>query len=390
MCQVTAGPPTKLADLPDTITALYAQPVYRELKGDPAKLIKFFGMQEVIAQARNLNLVDDLQWTSSQDGLVYDWHQRRQVSGPQPAHQFVHAATTGGTKTLATISGDWVSPQWPATGFHVNRERTAVVTLKNMPLIWDIVAYKPRATSFDYLVSSSSSDHYLGIEIDTRQLVVADENFKIAKRLPVTFDPQQRCDLIWSPDERFAIARIYSQQPLDRRWTGFRIDLQTGNQRSLEGLAGDRFIFTGHGGEVVRIGTPELKTGEYADGRNGTYIAIVPDGDGMQSDIARFIKPARDGVSPMRPNYPPVAVSPDGTLFAMAFPRENDQPGFRYYLVERDGTKRPLATDDQSLDVSPYTVVAIVNDNQTIIGHDGTHLFSIPVARIKDTQATEQ
>ena len=76
-------------------------------------------------------------------------------------------------------------------------------------MIWDVVANKPRATCFDYLLPSPTSDRYLGIEIDTRQLVVVDENFKIIKRIDVTFDADRQCDLIWSPDERFAICRSY-------------------------------------------------------------------------------------------------------------------------------------------------------------------------------------
>ncbi len=70
------------------------------------------------------------------------------------------------------------------------------------PLIWNVEDNKPCATPFLYLTPSAKSGRWLGIEKDTRQLVIADENFDVIKR----FEEYQRgpsygFKLDWSPDD---------------------------------------------------------------------------------------------------------------------------------------------------------------------------------------------
>jgi hypothetical protein len=102
-----------------------------------------------------------------------------------------------------------------------------------------------------WLVPSSTSGAILGIEIDTRQLVLTDENFHIVERYDATLNNTRVCDLTWSPDERFAICRQFDDQPPEpwvQPWNGFRIDLKTGARRNLKGeYRSERWIFTGRG-----------------------------------------------------------------------------------------------------------------------------------------------
>jgi hypothetical protein len=283
-----------------------------------------------------------------------------------------------------------ITVRQPLSTFHVTRDKTHNVLSSDGkgPLIWDAVAGMPRATPFDYLLPSSTSDRYLGVEIDTHQLVIADENFKVATRFDVTLEPY-RYSLIWSPDENYAIVRISSEQPLDRHWTGFRVNLRTGQKRQLEGDLADRLVFTGRKGEAVRIGI-SLSYRESLDGGNGTRIDVIPDGDSANFEIARFAKPYKETDDlQKRGRYPPVRVSSDGSLFAMAFPRAGDKPGYCYRLIDREGNQWSLGPDDQSLAVSPYYILAIAGSH-TIVACDDARLFSIPVAAIKQAKEADK
>ena len=84
--------------------------------------------------------------------------------------------------------------------------------------------------------------------------------------------------------------------------------------------------------------------------------------------------------------YPPVRVGSDCKLFAMAFPREANSPGYRYFLVDRSGNKWPVGPDNKSLRVAPFNVIAIANQGQTIVACDDTRLFSIPVELVKNAK----
>jgi hypothetical protein len=137
----------------------------------------------------------------------------------------------------------------------------------------------------------------------------------------------------------------------------------------------------------MRTGTTEIHLGEYADGGNGTYIAIVPDGNGEPHDVFRFIrraKPSDDWKE--KKSYPPVRWSQDSSLFVAALPRDGEQPGYRYFLVDKSGKRWPLGPDDGQHYVTPYNVVAIANGRQTLVGCDDKNLFSIPISTIQSGQ----
>jgi hypothetical protein len=243
-------------------------------------------------------------------------------------------------------------------------------------------------TPFDYLVPSSNSDRYLGIEIDTRQLVLIDENFKVAKRYDVTFDQDRECDLIWSADERFAICRTFrsSLEQQTNRCSVFRIDLKTGRRRILKpGLKDDRYFFSGHGGEVVRLGTLGDQSETYGNGNYGSNIEIVPDGDASEKEIYRFTNPGEDGTNSWhREFYPPALCNSDCSLFAIALPRLGEQShGYHFHLIARNGYTWPFPDGAKSDFISPFVAIAFANDGKTLVSHDDRRLFSIPVAMIK-------
>jgi hypothetical protein len=114
----------------------------------------------------------------------------------------------------------------------VTADRKFVVVLAYQPLIWDVLAARPRVTPYDVLAPSAKSNRYLGVEIDTRQLVLIDETFEIVKRFDVTFPAEDAVNLNWSKNERFGICRT-----MERDWrfelSAFRIDLETGEQTPL-------------------------------------------------------------------------------------------------------------------------------------------------------------
>lgn len=398
LCSVTTGPPIKLTDLPNTVTEYRSTPNYRQKRGDFNKLdstvtaITFYNRPK-----KSLSWIVGLKWTPSQDGVFYTLGNSLQIMPYTTTYRVMHASTKGVATTVATIIRDTYDEPHRLFSFDVTHDRSMVVVSNGYtPLIWDASTDKPRATCFDYLLPSSSSGRFLGIEIDTRQLVVTDENLMITKRLDVTFDPRRFSNMFWSPDERFAIcvSRLEYAFQNKNRWVGFRINLETGEQRPLkdgrfasrnavEEYVTDQFVFTGHGGDVIRVSSTSMVGLGFVNGGN-TYIAIVPDRNGPPKDIYRFKQPPWPSEKyRTRKPYPPVRLSRDGTLFAIALPREGEKLGYRYWLIDRGGNKWPFGPDDPSLYVSPYRVVALADNGRQVVACDDVQLFSIPVATIQ-------
>jgi len=403
-CRVTAGPPTKLADLPNTVTEFRSTSNYRKKRGDFNKLdsnasdILFYNRPK-----KGLTRVVGLKWTPSQDGVFYTLGSSLPTRPWTATYRVMHASTQGVLTTIATISRNTHDEPHRLYSFDVTHDRSLVVASNGYtPLIWDASTDKPLATCFDDLLPSSTSGRFIGIEIDTRQLVITDENLKIKKRLDVFFSrkPYRFNRMFWSPDERFAICVSRLDHPDHDKWTGFRINLETEEQRPLEAgritswspvedYVPDQFAFTGRGGEFVRATSTSLVGLGFVSG-GSTYLATMPDGVGPPKDIYRFqqLPWPREEYRRKKP-YPPVRFSEDATLFAMALPREEKKLGYRYWLIDRDGNKWPMGPEDPSLYVSPYHVVAIADNGRQVIACDDVQLFSIPVASIQNAEETQ-
>ena len=253
ICDVTSGPPKKLADLPDTLTALLNTPEYRVQRADFNWLGSKVNSIALSGKLKHKALaVAGLDSAPSQDGVVYAmrdrWQEQRQIW----PFQVRHASTEGLITTLAAIQRNSSEQPQLLTMFNLTRNRKALVISDGYTaLIWDTATNKPRATCFDYLLPSSTSERFLGVEIDTRQLVEADEDFKIINRFDAALVSQQQCDMVWSADRRFAICRQPMEYP-SQKWAGFRINLATGEKRELtSSYLREQFAFTGRDGEVV-------------------------------------------------------------------------------------------------------------------------------------------
>ena len=384
---VTFGPPTKLADLPDTSTAFMSMPKYEVARTNFKRLRASLGNATYNDSIQpRLVAVSGLQWTASQDGVMYGLSKSSPRDQRSTVHTLMHVSLQGVVTTLATIELDVYESRRQLCVFHVTKNRELAVLWNYIPLIWDLVNNRPRATCFDYLLPSSTSDRFLGVEIDTRQLVATDENLKITKRFDMTFDPERSCDLFWSPDERYAICRSYTPAEYPKNeWTGLRLDLKTGEKRLLSGdFVSDRFDFTGRAGEVVRSGIIGLEL-DHLDAMRGAYLEIVPDGVGPPQTLARFTvdpQAAMESELRERPPYPRVLHDPEFNLFAMALPRSG--PGYEYHLLDRDGKQWTFPNDYAPRYIAPYYLIAFANDGRTLVAHNDSQLFSIPVATIPD------
>jgi hypothetical protein len=389
-CSVDSGPPTKLADLPETITAFIVLPKYAKAKNKIANLAQVLHFPDFQELSGKLVHVVGLRWTRSQDGVVFALRRRWQSNAEVASHRVMHASLSGAVSEIATINRDVFAKPHSFDDFHVISDRTYVVALASgHPLIWNAKKSRAQVTPYDLLVPSSTSERFLGIEIDTRQLVLVDADFRILKRFDFRFESKRQCDLTWSADERFALCRRKEEYPSDK-WVAHRIDLNTGEQRQFSGSHWtDQFEFTGRGGEFVQYGIVGVRY-DYLDRMSGAYLTITPDGDGPPQDLIRFTQTPREGsliALSERPYYPAVIHDPEFGLFAMALPRASkNHPGFLYHLIDRRGQQWPVTSDDESQYLAPAYLLAFANSGRTIVARNNSQLFSMPVSAMQSPQ----
>jgi hypothetical protein len=296
-----------------------------------------------------------------------------------------HVSISGEGTELARIERDVDEELRLIDDFHLTTNLQYAVLQGGAPLIWDLATGRPRVTPFDVLIPSTSSNHFLGIEIDTRQLVLVDEEFQVAKRFDVRVKPNRQCDLIWSADERYAVCRRKDQY--SRVWTAVRIDLKTGEVREFGGeWWAERVQFTGHGSELVQYGVRN-RTGSRPAGPVEVFLGLVPDGEGPFRDLAKYERSAPPGLVVGRggeTNFPSLVASSDGGLFAVPMPRESElNPGFLVHLFDRQGNSWPWTPFDPRQEMAPGHIVAIANLGKTMVARNATQLFSVPTASIQ-------
>ncbi len=388
VCQVDNGPGNKLADLKGSIEEFSRKRSSAMREAWSGKYARCWAMARSIKSSRIRAMLMACNGGEVTKQSSMCWQIMLKAASMPARYQIMEASTTSEVRSIVNIDRGVGEEPHALTAFHVRADNKFVVATGPLPLIWDVGANQPVATPFDYLLPSSTSDRYLGIEIDTRQLVLVDENFKITKRFEVTFDQNRQCDLIWSPDERFAICRSFrsSLEPMSNKCSVFRIDLKSGQRRSLPmGLKDDRYFFSGHGGEVVQLGTLGDVSETYGNGSYGSYIEFYSDGKTEEREINRFTNPGEDGMNSWhRAFYPPALCSPNCSLFAVALPRLPNQPhGYHFHLIDRNGNKWRFAGGDSSDFISPYVPIAFVEGGEKLVAHDESRLFTIPVSAIK-------
>jgi hypothetical protein len=382
-CSFTAGPARKLAELPNTITAVLATPENRNAWADMKNAQPWASRHMLVSKLPRPPVgVHSLSWTPNQDGVVFTLSEGQPVRPWRVVYRVNFISNDGVVTPITKFERNAYDQPNHFTCFQLTRDKKRIIASNGYtPMIWVAATNKPGATSFDVLIPSSTSGRFLGIEIDTRQLVIADEDFHITKRFDVTFNAQRFCDLIWSRDERYALCRERMEHP-SNEWGGFRIDLQKGEQRPMSGTdISEEWLFTGNGGELIRVPP------RYGPVTGMKYISLIPDGAEPAHEIFPWpILPPRTFPSKFG-RYPAASVSRDGRLFALAFPREGRVPGYQFFLVDREGHKSDFAPNDASMHVSPYNVIAIANGGKTIVACDESRLFSIPIEKIKNANS---
>ncbi|MCI0335015.1 MAG: hypothetical protein L0228_17545, partial [Planctomycetes bacterium] len=249
-----------------------------------------------------------------------------------------------------------------------------------------IATNKPKATPFLYLIPSASGEGWIGIEKDTRQLVITDEEFQIIKRFE-EFRPARSFgfQLDWSPDERFVIWRNQIGFDHYSNWEGFRMNLDSGEKRKLDGrFMGEQIAFTGRGGEFFRCGQDGVRSKSWtADLITGAHLTIIPEGDGPEHDVWRI------KVDPKDPEFsgtPPLRPAPCCELFAIGLPRKTGKrTGWIWHLIDRQGKTWPFPGADNGQYLSPFEVVGFAEGGKTVIAHNAKRLFAFPVATITNS-----
>jgi hypothetical protein len=339
------------------------------------------------------NTIYGVLWTHDSAGFVFGVHAydpKRKAS----TYDGYLASVDGKITTLAHVGPDALK-RAISVGV-LSRDRKYLVSTdlqmahpEYRPLIWDVKNNKPRATCFLYLKPSATSGRWIGIEKDTRQLVVVDEQFEVIKRFDQTTSNKSfGFKLEWSPDERFIIWR--NQVGFDHfsNWEGFWMDLDTGEKRELSGrFMNERFGFTGRGGEFWRCGVTGAKTSHY-DAVIGAHLTIVPWGKGEPRDVWRIKTDPNTRAFGDHAMFPPLRTDSTGELFALGLPRPQQKPpGWVWHLIDRQGKTWPFPGEDNGEFISPFDVAGFAEGDQTIIAYDETRLFALPVASIKDWAA---
>jgi hypothetical protein len=333
-----------------------------------------------------------LRWTPESDGVVFGVQSHDEKKCLLFADVF-YAPLEGDVARLAQA-------EWPFSGrgisgdFRVSRDRRFIVSGSEWgrSLIWDVERNRPRGSVLMNLTPSPSSDRWIAVEKDTRELVIVDQDFSVIKRFEQVVAPNENgYKLHWSPDERFVIC----QNPIGldhySNWDGFRLNLQTNERREFGGDYFKEIIaFTGSDGEFVRIGLD----GESAhiSGLNevGAYVQIVPTNDGPPEYIWRLpADPKNPGEYVALGLEPQVTHTPDFSLFTIGLPRaKGSQPGVVYHLLNREHQLWRMSPHDAGEYQSPYQVIGFAKRGEMVVGHDKHQLFAIPLAEIQTDENT--
>lgn len=379
VCNVAAPAPRRLFEVPNTWTHFLAQPEQAHAKGIFHETIHGLNRDEYRAVlAKISSTVHGLRWTYDGDGVVFGVQSRGEDS-KKSTSDIWHVSVDGTVTNLSHTDQDTRTSR--IVDAILTRDRKFLVSPRHKrPLIWIVATNKPRPTCFLNLTPSSTSGRWIGVEKDTRQLVIVNEEFDIVKRFDVTQPARYGgLKLNWSPDERFIIWRNQIGFDHFSNWEGFWMDIKTGKKRELSGrYMNEQFAFTGRGGEFIRWGATGMKTHGY-DRSIGAHLTVISDKDEPAKDIWRIEQPYTT-IS----GYPPVRLGPECAMFAIGSPRPStSQSGFSWLLSDREGKTWRFPGDDNG-NFIPFEVVGFAEGGKTIVAYDSTRLFAIPVATIMD------
>lgn len=394
VCNVDKPDPRRIMEVPNSFT----WPNFRVGSGNTVKSGAFGELAHGLQREKYNKLNEQvtktiygLNWTHDSTGFVFGvlTHDRNAKTSTYDCDV---ASTDGAVTRLAHTDSD-PRVRSVLTGV-LTRDRKFLVspvaaasTPRDRPLIWSVSERKPCATPFLYLTPSAMSGRWLAIEKDTKQLVIADERFQVIKRfnefMPASFSGLR---IDWSSDERFIIWR--NQLGFDHfsNWEGFRMNLDTGEKREIDGrFIDEQFGFTGRGGEFFRCGQTGAKTKSY-DAVVGAHLTLIPDSSAAAIDLWRLkIGPndQRPGMLTNRPGNPPCHISSDANYFAIGLPRPAGQrSGAHWHLIDRKGKKWRFPGDDNGEYISPYQLAGFADNGKVIVAYDKSRLFAIPIATV--------
>jgi hypothetical protein len=387
VADVAAGTSRRLAEVPDTWTHAFAKSEKTIAGGDPNSLhYALTGEEQKQFQANATKQIQDFQWTADSTAIVYGlshYDQQRQAT----LVQIWRAPLTGEPKEIA--NGEISPSTRRGPGGLITRDGRFLVSNagRARSLIWDTTTNKPRATPFLYLTPSPASDRWLGIEMNTRQLVVVDKDFQIIERHD-EFLPKDNYgfDMIWSPDEKFVFWRQQIGYDYTSNWVGCRYDLAARDRQIFTGsYMRDEIKFTGNRGEFLRVGANGVQDAISGLATTEQYVGIVPDGR-MHMQRFWWFRPEPPGMENMVSipgSGSNVTWSPDLELFTIGLGRLEGPRRSTMHLADRHRHLWKFPGKETEKYVSPYHIAGFALDGQSIIAYDETRLFVLPVDAVR-------
>jgi hypothetical protein len=202
VCSVADPSPRKLLELPGTWTHILARPENASARNTIGRGLA--GDEYLKLQPQVKGTAYGMHWTPTSDGLSVGIRSE-DVDRKITTNNIWYAPVEGEPTSLARVSRGFDEDmiRGTVTDFQLTRDRRFLVLYGlRRPLIWDISTNEPHATCFLHLTPSPTSGRWIGIEKDTRQLVITNENFEVVKRFDETRPAKSwGFKLDWSPDE---------------------------------------------------------------------------------------------------------------------------------------------------------------------------------------------
>jgi hypothetical protein len=383
---IEAGTSRRLIEVPVTWTHVFASADETSDGGGPGSLLPTLGADKYKElQSSVKKEIGEFQWTVDSDAVICGVRSHDADTQTTTVHIW-RAPLVGEPKEIASNEHSLTTRRGP--GGLVTRDGRFLVGNfgRDRALIWDLVTNKPRATPFLYLAPSPTSGRWIGVEKDTRQLVVVDEDFNIINRhKEIVPENEFGFDMIWSPDERFVFWRQQIGFDYYDNWVGCRYDLHTGERQIFTGDSmTEKITFTGHRSEFLRVGNAGVQGRESGLALSEHYVGLVPDG---RFHMRRFWSLRADppGIASkvrMLHRGPNVRWSPDFQLFTIGLPRQEEPYGEVLHLADRQRHLWKLPGGDPDGYITPYQVAGFALDGKSIIAYDDTCIFALPVATI--------
>ncbi len=384
VAEIEAGTSRRLVEVPDVWSHVLASLPGTEDGGDADSLTHLLKADKRKAPVQAE--IRSFEWTADSQAVVFGVHSYDDDKKTAQVHIW-RAPLVGEPQEIASSEHPLTTRRWP--GDMLTRDGRFLVGNfgRRRALIWDVATNKPRATPFLYLAPSPTSGRWIGVEKDTRQLVVVDEGFKIIERYEEILPENQygSFDMIWSPDERFVLWRQQIGFDYYSNWVGCRFDLDSGERQIFTGdYMKEKIMFTGHRGEFLRVGAGN-RSGVIGELYNEAYIGLVPDGRVHLRRLWYQREDAQKVLSGERwlGRSSVVTWSPNLELFTVGLPRQEGPFGEVMHLADRQRHLWKLPGDDSGRYVSPYHVAGFALDGKSIIAYDDACLFALPVTAIQ-------